>query len=203
MNKILDKIKHYYQKRSKWSIFFDLLFYVFILLLLIPDTRIPMVSFLKKLTLTAPIKIKTPAGAKVSEADYQWPFQTMSGESKSLEDMKGDVVFLNFWATWCPPCIAEMSGIQRFYEEYGDKVKFILISTEEPEVLQTFLEKKQYTFPVYIQNYQTPEIFRSNSIPTSFIISGDGDIVMKKKGAAKWDSKKIKNLFDNLLDSMD
>ena len=203
MKQIWNKIKERYKNKGKWTLFFDILFYVFILLLLIPDTRIPMISLLKKLTLTAPIKIKTPTETKVSETDYQWPFKTMSGESKSLEDIKGEVVFLNFWATWCPPCIAEMPGIQRLYEEYGNKVKFILISTEKPEVLQTFLEKKQYTFPVYIQNYQTPEIFRSNSIPTSFIISGDGNIVMKKKGAAKWNSKKIKNLFDNLLDSIE
>lgn len=200
MNKIIQKIKDRYKNRSWFSILSDLLFYVFILLLLIPSTRMPLIAFVKKATLIAPLKITAPANSRLEDSDYRWYFESVEGESINLEQFKGELVFLNFWATWCPPCVAEMPGIQNLYEEYGDKIKFIIVSRESPDVIHEFVMRNEYTFPVYSQVIQEPEIFESQSIPTSYLISPSGNIILKKKGAAKWDSKKIKKLIDSHLE---
>ena len=200
MNKFIERIKQRYSKKSKWSVFLDILFYVFIILLIIPGTRTSVVSTLKRATLTAPLFLNTPSNTKISDSDFQWPLKTLEGEPFYLEQIRGEVIFLNFWATWCPPCIAEMPSIQRLYNEYEEKVNFILVSGENPETIKNFMQKNGYTFPIYIQSFQSPEIFESSSIPTSFIISPEGNIVMKKKGAAKWDSKKIKKLLNEHME---
>ncbi|MEA1898845.1 MAG: TlpA disulfide reductase family protein [Bacteroidota bacterium] len=200
MNRIIQKIKDHYKKKSLFNILSDLLFYGIIILLLIPSTRMTLVTFVKKATLIAPLKINAPDNSKLKDSDYRWYVQSKNGENIDLEQFKGELIFLNFWATWCPPCVAEMPSIQSLYEEYGDKIRFIIVSRESPEVIQEFVKKNKYTFPVYSQSASEPAIFKSQSIPTSYLISPSGNIILKKKGAAKWDSKKIKELINTNLE---
>ena len=200
MNRIIKKIKNHYKNKSLFNILSDLLFYGIIILLLIPSTRMTLVTFVKKATLIAPLKINAPDNSKLKDSDYRWYMQSNEGENINLEQFKGELIFLNFWATWCPPCLAEMPSIQSLYEEYGEKIRFIIVSRESPEVIYEFVKTNGYTFPVYSQSVSEPEIFQSQSIPTSYLISPSGNIILKKKGAAKWDSKKIKDLIDSQLE---
>ena len=160
----------------------------------------PLVAFVKKATLIAPLKINVPDNFRLEDSDYRWYFESGEGENIYLEQFKGELIFLNFWATWCPPCVAEMPSIQNLYEEYGDKIRFIIVSRESPDVISAFVKKNEYTFPVYSQSVSEPEIFQSQSLPTSYLISPSGNIILKKKGAAKWDSKKIKELINTYLE---
>lgn len=85
-------------------------------------------------------------------------------------------VLMNFWATWCPPCRMEMPGLQSLYEEYGDKVDFVMINLgETKETIQDFLvENEYYTFPIgYDTNNYYGNKFVMTSIPTTFIIGKD------------------------------
>ncbi len=199
MEKILDRLKQYYQKKSKLSIVFDIFFYTLLLLIIIPGTRTKVVSTIKRLTLIPPLGLNATTGVEISSGDYQWSFQDMNKKTVSLEQLKGNVIFLNFWATWCPPCIAEMPSIQKLHESYGDKIKMILISQEDPETIKAFLEKNQYSMPTYILTGPIPEIFQSKSIPSTFLISPEGQLILKKKGAAKWNSKKVTKLLDKMI----
>ena len=199
MNKITERLKKYYQKKSKLSIIFDVLFYLLILLIIIPGTRTKVVSTIKRITLIPPLGLNATTGVEISTTDYQWSFQEMNGKTVPLEQMKGEVIFLNFWATWCPPCIAEMPSIQKLHDIYGDKIKMVLVSQENPETIKAFLEKNQYSMPTYILTGQIPEVFQSRSIPSSFLISPGGKLILKKKGAAKWDSKKVKKLINKMI----
>ncbi len=142
---------------------------------------------------------KRKPGKKLSDNDYLWKISNLQGEDFNLGDFKGKVIFLNFWATWCPPCRAEMPGIQELYNDYKDKVSFILVSNETPGKIIPFLNSKSFNLPVYTPLYQTPQIFESNSIPTTFIISKDGKIVLKDTGAKKWDGQKARILLDKLI----
>src|SRR5690606_23343132 len=117
-------------------------------------------------------------------SDYQWNLYTLSGEKATFEEARGEVVVLNFWATWCPPCVAEMPSFQKLYDSYGHKVKFYFVSQEEEEPLKNFLEKRSYDLPVYRSVSRMPEKLVSNSLPTTFVISKSGEIVMHKTGAA-------------------
>lgn len=116
------------------------------------------------------------------------------------ETLKGRVVFINFWATWCPPCIAEMPSIQKLYTDYGEEVAFLMISNEPTQRSLSFTSKKAYDFKVY-QPKSIPNTIYGSSIPQTLIIGADGAIVVNKTGAVNWNSKEIRAILDNLLEA--
>ena len=121
-------------------------------------------------------------------------------ERVHLKDYRGRVTLVNFWATWCPPCVAEMSEIEELYKKYGHRVAFMLVTSEKPEVVNAFMEKNQYQMPVfYLAGIQAPEALSFKGYPTTFIISRDGHVVSKKTGAANWNSKATQKIFEELL----
>lgn len=198
--KIIHRIKSYYSKKSLLSLVFDLLFYLFVLLMIIPPTRKKISSLILKATLHQPIFRTSPESGGMNEEALSWELVAYNGERIKFSDLQDKVIFLNFWATWCPPCIAEMPSIQGLYDEFGDRIAFILVSHENRQTVDAFLQKHGYTLPTHSPLTQVPDLFNHRSIPTTFIISRSGEVVMKHKGATKWDGKKIKVLIGDLLD---
>jgi peroxiredoxin len=92
-----------------------------------------------------------------------------------------------------------MPSLQSLYNDYGKRVDFYFVSTEEASVLQQFLTRKKYSFPVYIEKTAAPAVLQSSALPTTFVISKTGKIVMKETGAADWNSNKVRKLLDELL----
>ncbi|WP_187263003.1 TlpA disulfide reductase family protein [Pontibacter beigongshangensis] len=126
----------------------------------------------------------------------------LDGKTVSFESLRGKVVFLNIWATWCPPCVAEMPNIQRLYEKVGsDKIAFVMLSVDEggQEKVQKFINKKGYTFPVYMPASQFPQEFYSNAIPTTFIISPEDKIVAKQEGMAEYDTPEVREFLKSMV----
>lgn len=147
--------------------------------------------------------LQSPAAAAVNiPADYEWAAQSLDGGKFHLSDAKGKVVFLNIWATWCMPCTLEMPGIQSLYEKLkAEEIVFICVSDEEPEKVREFIAKKGYTFPVYTTEEPPPDVYKTNGIPATFILSRKGAIVLKHQGAARWDSDEIVRLIQTLIGS--
>ena len=197
--KIIEKIKSHYRKKTRLSLVFDILFYLFILLMIIPSTRKKIASSILRITLHQPVFTGSSETGSIYDEDLSWELVSYSGERIPFTDLREDVIFLNFWATWCPPCIAEMPSIQNLYDEYHEKVTFILVSHEPQLKVEDFLKKNGYTLPVYSPISQVPEVFDHRSIPTTFIISRSGEIVMQHKGATKWDGNKIKAVINELI----
>ncbi|PRX53211.1 TlpA family protein disulfide reductase [Flagellimonas meridianipacifica] len=131
--------------------------------------------------------------------NYQWSLLDIEGNPSNLESYNNKVVVVNFWATWCPPCIAEMPSFAKLYEDYGDKVDFFFIANDEKEKVIAFLEKKGYKLPVYFEISQTPEMLTSKSIPATFILNKSGKIVVEERGVADWNSQSTRKLLDDLL----
>ena len=187
-----------YMKKRKFKIS-DIIFVVFILLLIIPQTRTPIQVAVNKLK----VAIWSPSIEDEEDQNEVTPFQyavvDLQGETQSISIGKGKVTFISYWATWCPPCIAELPGIQDLYKDYGDKVNFILLTQEEPERVQRFIEKRGYELPIYFPQMQAPKILQENSIPTNYIIDATGKIIIKETGAADWNSKKIRKLLEELI----
>ena len=102
------------------------------------------------------------------------------GAPESLSLYKNKVIFLNFWATWCPPCRNEMPHIQELYEEYGENKKdviFIGVNNESQQSMSQFLENNNYSFPVVTDSTEEVlEKYRIRAFPTTFIIGKDGKI---------------------------
>jgi len=187
----------YRRRKTVVGIAFDILFTALLISMLFPGSRRVVSSTIIRYSLFQPRE--SDEVKFVSKEQMSWKLEDLAGNRVSMDQFFGQPVFLNFWATWCPPCIAEMPSIQRLYDEYGSSMAFVLASREEAEVLAAFMAKKNYSMPVYVLRGTVPEVFYSRSIPASFLISPSGKIVMKKQGAAKWDGKRVKELLDRML----
>ncbi len=140
---------------------------------------------------------------KINDQDYDVDLIGYNGaENTNLLKLKnsGEVVFLNFWGTWCPPCVKEMPSIQQLYEAKGDKVKFVLIAIQDkPKTITSFLEKNNYTMPVYEAGSPLSINILPKVFPTTYIINKKGEIVLKETKNRDWNDKEINALLDQLI----
>jgi thiol-disulfide isomerase/thioredoxin len=187
-------------KRKKISVS-NIVLLVFLALLLIPQTRAPIQVAINKVKML----VLSPSALDEEDQTQLKPFnykgKDLNGVPNVVEVGMGRVAFLSYWATWCPPCIAELHSIQKLYVDYADKMDFILLTNEDPAVVRRFLEKKRYELPVYFPSIETPEALYETSIPTNYIIDATGKIMVKETGAADWNSPNIRKLLDSLIAS--
>lgn len=117
----------------------------------------------------------------------------LKGDVWSLSKLKGKVVFVNFWATWCAPCREEMPAMQRLYTKLPkDKFEMIaLFNNDKPELVKNFVSKLGLTFPILSDeyNFAGPK-YGITGLPETFIVDKNGVIREKFIGPAKWDSPK-------------
>jgi len=145
-------------------------------------------------------RLEAPYYPSTTLADYDWTVKSLDGQDFKMADIKGKVVFLNFWATWCPPCVDEMPSIQRLHEKLKDEgVVFVCISNEETSKVSGFAREKGFTFPIYTMRGVPPAIFKTRGIPATFILSPDGKIAFKHIGSAKWDDDKSVDFIKGLV----
>ncbi|RLD50321.1 MAG: TlpA family protein disulfide reductase [Bacteroidetes bacterium] len=202
MASLKERFTKWKEKRSIWQKAGDILFWVLIILFLIPGPRKAIMTTMNRATLLvkAPRMIDEDKQKVLTDMDYNWTLAWAENEPFYFTNFREEVVFINFWATWCPPCVAEMSEIEELYKKYGHRVAFMLVTSEKPEVVNAFMEKNQYQIPVfYMAGIQAPEALSFNGYPTTFIISRDGHVVTKKTGAANWNSKATRKIFEELL----
>ena len=179
--------------KKNWS---NILFGLLVILLLVPQTGKPIKVFINRLFSFSPKELKEEKQEALSSFD--WQLLSLDNQQLNFADLKGKVVLVNFWATWCPPCIAEMPSLQKLYDKHGDEVVFILVSDEEPNKLRQFLSKMNYSMPVYNPISTRPSEFESTSIPTTFLLNKEGKIVISEVGSADWDSKKVNSIVEKL-----
>ncbi len=127
--------------------------------------------------------------------DYAFTIKDLKGNKVSFDQYKGKVVFLNLWATWCGPCKAEMPGIHNLYVKMkGEPIEFVMLSIDKDKALskvESYVKNNSYTFPVFMPSGYLAEQLQVPSIPTTFVISKDGKIVMKEVGTRNYDTNKM------------
>ncbi|GMO39906.1 MAG: hypothetical protein Ta2B_19700 [Termitinemataceae bacterium] len=125
-----------------------------------------------------------------------------NGQSVTLSSLKGKVIFLNFWATWCPPCRAEMPSMEKLYQRFKDKgLEFIAVDiSESSSDVQKFLNENKLTFPVALDSdHKVSDAYGIRYIPTTFIIDRSGKIIIESTGGRQWDSAEIFAAFEALF----
>ncbi|HLR26029.1 MAG TPA: TlpA disulfide reductase family protein [Fodinibius sp.] len=141
-------------------------------------------------------EVTTTDGPVLSESTYSLPLVTPQGKQMELNQFKGKVLFVNVWASWCPPCVAEMPTIETLYNNVSDNedIKFLLISLdEEPEKAVAFMKGKEFPMPYYFPTSGMPKVFQSPYIPSTYVVSKDGQIIFKKEGIADYSSRSFQN----------
>lgn len=117
--------------------------------------------------------------------------ETVDGETVKLSDYRGQKVLLNFWATWCPPCRAEMPDMQKFHEKYDDGVILAVNLTEteqSPENVDEFLEKYGITFAVLSDaSTEVATLYNASALPTSYLIDTEGKVHNIAVGALNYE----------------
>ena len=135
--------------------------------------------------------------------DYNFAVTDLDGNKLDMKDLKGKVIFLNLWATWCGPCRVEMPSIQNLYNSVDkDKVAFVILSLDqanEQAKIEKFINDKEFTFPVYQPASPLPKLLRVTTIPTTFIVSPDGKVKSKKTGMANYDTEEMREFLGGLV----
>ncbi len=197
--KIWDKIKNHYKDKSKFAIATDILFYALIIAMLFPSSRAFVMEHVQRVTMLSPREKKEVI--QLSPQDYDWYVYDVNNQIHKLSDYKGKVIFINFWATWCGPCLAEMPALKELYDRYKDNpdIMFLFVTTEDLTQSEQFLKKRGWDVPVYKQVTRQPEVLYSSSIPSTYLIDKEGKIIVEAHRATRWNSAKSLRLINRLI----
>ena len=180
--------------KKNWS---NLLLIGFLVLLIVPQTRMPIQVLVNRLISFSPSEVSE--NKRITLEDYDWRLQKLNGDRVNLNQSKGRVAVINLWATWCPPCIAEMPSFQKLYNDYSDRIDFYFVTSEKEEKIEQFLVKRELDLPAFQPLQAGPENLASNTLPTTYVLSKDGRIVVSTTGAANWNDSNFRKLLDKLL----
>tara|TARA_B110000259_G_scaffold117368_1_gene133571 strand:+ start:539 stop:1147 length:609 start_codon:yes stop_codon:yes gene_type:complete len=200
MNWIKGEI-HRFREKTVPKKFFDIIFIGFIVFLLFPDGRIA----LQRLIVNTGImntQIEAENRVTISENVFQnFVFSDDQGLQHSLSEFKGQVIFLNFWATWCPPCRAELPSITNLYHKMENKegIKFLFLSYEKHEVVNVFAADFGTDIPFSFLTFKVPGELNPPGLPTTFVIDKSGRIVSQTNGMANWDSEDFILQLESLI----
>ncbi|MBC6989419.1 MULTISPECIES: TlpA family protein disulfide reductase [Hymenobacter] len=126
----------------------------------------------------------------IAKADYSLMLRTLDGRTVSLSQLRGKVILLNLWASWCPPCVAEMPSLQRLHDKVKpDNIALVVLSVDQnPEKARRFAARRGFTMPVYTLASELPQVFDTQVLPTTFIIAPNGDIIDRHEGMGDYDN---------------
>lgn len=172
-----------------------------LVIVLVPDAKAFLIKGLMEIGFFK-ARVETPVASGMNLSGIR--FKDAKGNQVDLGDLKGKVIFLNFWATWCPPCRAEMPSVNKLYKQFkADKnVVFIFADADGDLAKSTrFMADRKYELPVYRVESDVPEQIFSGSLPTTVIFDKRGRLALHHKGAADYADKKIVDFLNKLSHS--
>ena len=152
-------------------------------------------------------ELKKPSSRemKVTTIDFEsnmLQFSDLENNIFSIQNFKGKNLFINYWATWCNPCLAEMPYMAELYERYKDEedIIFLYLSREKLETIKDYIpkDKSLQQLPIY-KIVTDDEFFATSGIPTTFIVNSDGEVIVKDLGTAFWNDESVFKFIDNLI----
>ena len=152
-------------------------------------------------------KLEAPSSEdmKVSTIDFEsnmLQFSDLDNNIFTIQDFKGKNLFINYWATWCNPCLAEMPYMAELYENYQnqDDLIFLYLSREKLDTIKNYIPKDESlkNLPIY-KIVTDDEFFATSGIPTTFIVNSKGEVVVKDVGSAFWNDESVFKFLDQLI----
>jgi len=169
-----------------------------LVIILIPDAKATLIRGLMTIGFFKP-DIEEPI-AGVSNLDGL-KFRDVNGNMTDLGNLKGKVIFLNFWATWCPPCRAEMPSLNKLYLQFKDDDNVVFIFADADGELSKsgkFMTSRNYLMPVYKVESNIPESIFAGSLPTTIIFDKQGRLSFRHEGMANYADQKIVDFIKKL-----
>ncbi|BAU54013.1 TlpA family protein disulfide reductase [Mucilaginibacter gotjawali] len=149
-----------------------------------------------------------PTGSTVNEKENTGntaiPYlllKSSDGKTLNIQDLKGKVILINFWATWCPPCVAEMPSINALYKRFKNNPHIVIFPVDVDNNFSKsvpFMKKNAYALPVYNLASQMPEGYLGNAIPTTVILDKTGKMVLRHEGGADYTNKKFVEYLEGI-----
>lgn len=144
--------------------------------------------------------------SQLDESSYQLAdldFQVTDREGKIIDvkTLKGKTVFINIWATWCAPCVAEMPSINKLKKKLADypDIHFLMISEDKKmETAIKWVDKKGFDLPIHKTVGRLPEVYETGYVPSTFVISPNGEIVVRHTGMANYNTRRFRKLLIEL-----
>lgn len=141
-----------------------------------------------------------PGNSPQKETENNSQLLTLDNSQVNLSDLKGKVIFINNWASWCPPCVAEMSSIQKLKNELNKTdFVFLMVSYDEDRARAiSFMKKRGYDFKVYFPGAKYP--YSTESIPTSHILDRKGKLIQEHKGMRNYGTTEMVALMKSIAE---
>jgi peroxiredoxin len=132
--------------------------------------------------------------------------EALDGHTVSLDQLRGKVIFLNVWATWCGPCREEMPSMQTLYDDFKNNKDFVMLAvsqdTKGRSVVAPYVEKNGFHFTILLDpENKVSETYDMSGVPETFIIDRKGQIVAHHMGAFDWSRPDVRDALQQLLDS--
>ena len=154
----------------------------------------------------ADVQTEEKFGQKKSAVGYLAPdfsLRNLKGNYQSLDSFSGQVVVLNFWATWCVPCRVEMPSFEKLYRRYrseGVTVLTVTLDKKSEKNIKSFVEEYELSFPVLLdEEGKVERLYPSMTIPFTYVIDRKGRIVARVDGAKNWESSETFEAIEYLL----
>lgn len=150
----------------------------------------------KQLALSEPVTLHQPVSGDLNNL-WQMQFDTPDGGKLAMQSLKGKPLLINFWATWCPPCVEELPLLERFYSESKAKsVQIVGLAADKTEAVRAFLKKLPLTFPIGITDLSGIALSKSwgnlaGGLPFSVMLAADGRVMQRKMGKLSEDDLNI------------
>jgi thiol-disulfide isomerase/thioredoxin len=154
----------------------------------------------KKTEQEAPPAATTPAPAVQAQTPKtlpQFAVVDAAGKTLDIQSFKGKKVLVNLWATWCPPCRAEMPSLEKLYGAINkERVQFVMLSLDKDfELAKNYVQTNRLDLPIYYPAADLPELFSVNGIPTTFIFNEQGELIEQREGSDNYDTEAYRKLF--------
>ena len=163
------------------------------------------IMYLNEVIEAPELEAPTAQDMKVTTIDFEsnmLQFSDLENNIFTIQNFKGKNLFINYWATWCNPCLAEMPYMAELYEKYKDEedIIFLYLSREKLETIKNYIPKDEslQQLPIY-KIITDDEFFATSGIPTTFIVNSDGEVIVKDLGTAFWNDESVFKFIDNLI----